>query len=251
VKISSLYRGRYKVPYVTFILALSCLWVSGATFFDNSLFYLYAYQTPPQHFWQALTGAFEHGSVMGGSVISQNLPPHLMLNLLMILPLGWMIECAIGSPNFAFVFANTWFFSSFLLQMLLWGSPFPITGASAISYALGPIAFYMVWSVFRINKTGFFRQPAAWGLMLIFAGMLFWLNPFITGWTSFFMHLFGLVMGVICLILFKTSIRIALARYRAGLHPGLKAPLGVQLFWLLPAALAALAVAHWAGIVTI
>lgn len=251
MKLKYLYRGRFGFPWVTVIITVSCLWVSGLTFFQNDLFYVFGYRTPPTYFWQAMSGAFEHGSVLGGSTLTQTLPMHLGLNLLMILPLGCLVEKAIGSQNAGFILVSTWSFSSFLVQMLLWGMQVPISGVSAIGYSFGPIALYMLWRIFRMDKKAFIRQPIAWGLLAILLAMLFILNPLITGWQSFMLHLFGVVMGIIYLILFRRTLNVTLASYKAGRFLQLAAPWWVQLFWLLPASLIAITVAYWAGAVRV
>lgn len=247
MKAAQLMHGRYRFPYITLLIAGCCLFVSGLSLVLPRLWPLYAYTAPPRHFWQLLTGAFQHGSQMAGPSLAPSLLQHLSLNLLMILPLGTLVECRVGPQKTGFLFLSSWLLSSALYQLVMWGFPHPAAGASAIGYAFAAPALYLLYQLCRQSPSRFFRQPLGWAFLLLFVAMVVFLLPAITGWQSFVLHLCGVAVGFGFLALFKNSLRLPVAENTQTAPLPLPPPL--YLYLLIPLCLVVLAVVGGAGLI--
>lgn len=121
---------------------------------------------------------------------------HLSLNMLMIIPLGKVVERKIGSIKIFILFLVTWIISSFVFKFCFWSVQETATGISAIGYAFAPLAFYFIFSPSKkINRTN-----ACY--VLLFSLMLIMICPLITGWIPFYLHFSGFFIGCIFLILY-------------------------------------------------
>ena len=166
-------------------IALICLLLGLLTsFYGNAMYDLLAFHSKPVHYWQYMSGTLMHGS-KGAPLWF--LWVHLLLNGLMILPFGGLLERKRGSKHVLLVFVTATVLSSIVFHLLTLGQDIQATGISAVGYAFvtgGILLLPNVWK--ELSRT------VKWlYLFLIFLSSLM-LLPLITGWISTFLHLSGI-----------------------------------------------------------
>ena len=166
-------------------LALICLLLGLLTsFYGDTMYDLLAFHSKPVYGWQYVSGTLMHGS-KGASVWF--LWVHLILNVLMILPFGGLLERKRGSRQVLIVFVTATVLSSIVFHFLTRGQDIQATGISAVGYAFvtgGVMLLPKMWK--ECSRT------VKWlYLFLIFLSSLM-LLPLITGWISTFLHLSGI-----------------------------------------------------------
>lgn len=145
---------------------------------------LLAFHSKPAYAWQYVSGTLMHGS-KGAPIWF--LWVHLLLNGLMILPFGGLLERKRGSRQVLIVFATATVLSSTVFHLLTEGQDIQATGISAVGYAFvtgGVLLLPNVWKEFSLTVKWLY-------LFLIFLSCLM-LLPAITGWISTWLHLSGI-----------------------------------------------------------
>ena len=167
-------------------LSLTCLLLGLLTsFFGDAMYDLLAFHSKPAYAWQYVSGTLMHGS-KGAPVWF--LWVHLILNGLMVLPFGGLLERKRGSRQVLIVFVTATALSSIVFHLLTQEQDIQATGISAVGYAFvtgGIMILPNVWKEFS-------RTVKLFYLFLIFLSGLM-LLPAITGWISTLLHLSGIV----------------------------------------------------------
>ena len=174
-------------------LSLTCLLLGLLTsFYGDAMYDLLAFHSKPVYAWQYVSGTLMHGS-KGAPVWF--LWVHLLLNGLMILPFGGLLERKIGSRQVLIVFVTAIVLSSIVFHLLTQEQDIQATGISAVGYAFvtgGAMILPNVWKEFS-------RTVKLFYLFLIFLSGLM-LLPVITGWISTLLHLSGIVSYLLVFI---------------------------------------------------
>lgn len=170
-------------------LALICLLLGLLTsFYGDAMYDLLAFHSKPVYGWQYVSGTLMHGS-KGAPIWF--LWVHLLLNGLMILPFGGLLERKRGSRQVLIVFVTATVLSSILTQE----QDIQATGISAVGYGFvtgGVMILPNVWKEFSRTVKWLY-------LFLIFLSGLM-LLPAITGWISTLLHLSGIVSYLLVFI---------------------------------------------------
>lgn len=177
------------VSTLTFICLLLGILTS---IYGNATYDLLAFHSKPVYGWQYVSGTLMHGS-KGAPVWF--LWVHLILNVLMILPFGGLLERKRGSRPVLIVFVTATVLSSIVFHFLTRGQDIQATGISAVGYAFvtgGIMLLPNVWKEFSRTVKWFY-------LFLIFLSGLM-LLPVITGWISTLLHLSGIASYLLVFI---------------------------------------------------
>ena len=174
-------------------LSLTCLLLGLLTsFYGDAMYDLLAFHSKPVYAWQYVSGTLMHGS-KGAPVWF--LWVHLILNGLMVLPFGGLLERKRGPRQVLIVFVTATTLSSIVFHLLTQGQDIQATGISAVGYAFvtgGVMILPNVWKEFSRTVKWFY-------LFLIFLSGLM-LLPVITGWISTLLHLSGIVSYLLVFI---------------------------------------------------
>ena len=174
-------------------LALICLLLGLLTSFNGDAMYdLLAFHSKPVYGWQYVSGTLMHGS-KGAPIWF--LWVHLLLNGLMILPFGGLLERKRGSRQVLIVFVTAIVLSSIVFHLLTQGQKIQATGISAVGYAFitgGVILLPNIWKEFSCTVKLYY-------LFLILLASLM-LLPAITGWISTWLHLSGIASYLLVFI---------------------------------------------------
>ena len=166
-------------------IALICLLLGLLTsFYGDAMYDLLAFHSKSVYGWQYVSGTLMHGS-KGAPIWF--LWVHLLLNGLMILPFGGLLERKIGSRQVLIVFVTATVLSSIVFHLLTQEQNIQATGISAVGYAFvtgGVMLLPNVWKEFSRTVKWLY-------LFLIFLSGLM-LLPAITGWISMLLHLSGI-----------------------------------------------------------
>ena len=177
------------VSTLTFICLLLGILTS---IYGNATYDLLAFHSKPVYGWQYVSGTLMHGS-KGAPVWF--LWVHLILNVLMILPFGGLLERKRGSRPVLIDFVTATVLSSIVFHFLTRGQDIQATGISAVGYAFvtgGIMLLPNVWKEFSRTVKWFY-------LFLIFLSGLM-LLPVITGWISTLLHLSGIASYLLVFI---------------------------------------------------
>ena len=182
-----------KTDPVVSTLSLTCLLLGLLTsFYGDAMYDLLAFHTKPVYGWQYVSGTLMHGS-KGAPIWF--LWVHLLLNGLMILPFGGLLERKRGSRQVLIVFVTATVLSSIVFHLLTQGQDIQATGISAVGYAFvtgGVMILPNVWKEFSRTVKWLY-------LFLIFLSGLM-LLPVITGWISTLLHLSGIASYLLVFI---------------------------------------------------
>ena len=174
-------------------LSLTCFFLGLLTsFYGDAMYDLLAFHSKPVYGWHYVSGTLMHGS-KGAPIWF--LWVHLLLNGLMILPFGGLLERKRGSRQVLIVFVTATVLSSIVFHFLTQEQDIQATGISAVGYAFvtgGIMLLPNVWKEFSRSVKWFY-------LFLIFLSGLM-LLPVITGWISTLLHLSGIVSYLLVFI---------------------------------------------------
>ena len=166
-------------------LSLTCLLLGLLTsFYGDAMYDLLAFHSKPAYAWQYVSGTLMHGS-KGAPVWF--LWVHLILNGLMVLPFGGLLERKRGPRQVLIVFVTATTLSSIVFHLLTQGQDIQATGISAVGYAFvmgGILILPNMWKEYSLFVKLFY-------LFLVFLSGLM-LLPAITGWISTWLHLSGI-----------------------------------------------------------
>ena len=166
-------------------LSLTCLLLGLLTsFYGDAMYDLLAFHSKPVYAWQYVSGTLMHGS-KGAPVWF--LWVHLILNGLMVLPFGGLLERNRGPRQVLIVFVTATTLSSIVFHLLTQGQDIQATGISAVGYAFvmgGILILPNMWKEYSLFVKLFY-------LFLVFLSGLM-LLPAITGWISTWLHLSGI-----------------------------------------------------------
>lgn len=174
-----------KICPVVSILVVICLLLGILTTFLGSVMYdLFAFHSKPIYCWQYFSGTFMHGS--------KEAPVwfiwfHLVLNTLMLLPFGGLLEYKRGSKYVFLVFITSMVISSIAFHILTQNQEIQASGISAIGYAFvtgGVMSMFSIWKNFNLVLKLFY--------ILLIVLSLTMLLPNITGWILTFLHISGI-----------------------------------------------------------
>ena len=174
-------------------LSLTCFFLGLLTsFYGDAMYDLLAFHSKPAYAWQYVSGTLMHG---GKGAPVWFLWVHLLLNGLMILPFGGLLERKRGSRQVLIVFVTATVLSSIVFHFLTQEQDIQATGISAVGYAFvtgGVMILSNVWKEFSRTVKWFY-------LFLIFLSGLM-LLPAITGWISTLLHLSGIASYLLVFI---------------------------------------------------
>ena len=175
-----------KYPVVT-TLTLICLVFAIVSSFYEKMYDLFAFHSKPIYIWQYISGTFMHGSKEAPIWF---LWVHSILNCLMIIPFGSILENKLGSKNTFIVFIVAMIISSLLFQVITlpYSEDIVASGISAIGYAFvtgGIMNMKDLWEKYSIKTKVFY--------IILISLSLIMLLPMITGWISTLMHLSGII----------------------------------------------------------
>ena len=166
-------------------LSLTCLLLGLLTsFYGDAMYDLLAFHSKPVYAWQYVSGTLMHGS-KGAPVWF--LWVHLILNGLMVLPFGGLLERKRGPRQVLIVFVTATTLSSIVFHLLTQGQDIQATGISAVGYAFvmgGILILPNMWKEYSLFVKLFY-------IFLVFLSGLM-LLPAITGWISTWLHLSGI-----------------------------------------------------------
>ena len=174
-------------------LSLTCFFLGLLTsFYGDAMYDLLAFHSKPAYAWQYVSGTLMHG---GKGAPVWFLWVHLLLNGLMILPFGGLLERKRGSRQVLIVFVTATVLSSIVFHFLTQEQDIQATGISAVGYAFvtgGVMILSNVWKEFSRTVKWLY-------LFLIFLSGLM-LLPAITGWISTLLHLSGIASYLLVFI---------------------------------------------------
>ena len=207
VTIGDLFRCSRKFPLVTFTVAALCIIVTLSAIFEPRLFDIFSCWLHPQYIWQYVSGAFLHGGEGYGTAFCL---AHLCANLLMFVPYSIIIENLLGRKRTGIIFLIAWLGFSlsvhFIALAVSGGEPAQGAGLSGISYCFTTIGCYILFKLMRADRKLFRKQPLAFIFLFGLLGELLMLNPFIAGVGSLLIHISGILIGLLCILLFRTPI---------------------------------------------
>lgn len=174
-------------------LSLTCFFLGLLTsFYGDAMYDLLAFHSKPVYGWHYVSGTLMHGS-KGAPIWF--LWVHLLLNGLMILPFGGLLERKRGSRQVLIVFVTATVLSSIVFHFLTQEQDIQATGISAVGYAFVTGGIMLLPNVWKE-----FSRTVKWlYLFLIFLSVLM-LLPVITGWISTLLHLSGIVSYLLVFI---------------------------------------------------
>ena len=208
MKISALFAKKHSFPWVTWSVTLCCIMVTGISILWPHLYEELAWSNQPTHLWQYVSGAFLHGDQ------NKQLPltlAHLIVNLLMFIPYGVMIENLLGHKRFGITFLWSWLGTSAVFQIFVYatvptGAVAYGAGLSGSSFAIIAMGAFILFRIFLLDKKKFFRQPLAYIFLSGLIGELSFLHPNVAGISSLIIHLSGIAIGIICTVIFRKAI---------------------------------------------
>lgn len=179
-------------PVISTIVLICLLLGLLTSFYGDAMYDLLAFHSKPVYGWQYVSGTLMHGS-KGAPVWF--LWVHLILNVLMILPFGGLLERKRGSIQVLIVFVTATVLSSIVFHFLTRGQDIQATGISAVGYAFVTGGIMLLPNMWKK-----FSRTVKWlYLFLIFLSGLM-LLPVITGWISTLLHLSGIVSYLLVFI---------------------------------------------------
>lgn len=193
-------KGSY---FVSLLLAMTCLVVMMMTINDVNKYNMFSLCFPAEYPWQYFSGIFVHGTPefpIAASIA------HLIFNLLLVIPFGILIEKVIGSNRFSVITLISWLVQSlafYVIASIITPENETARGAgiSGIAFMYGTIGAYILFKVFKRNKKVFFKQVLTYLYLNILLAMLFMLNPFVAGISSFVIHIIGVITGFLFVLL--------------------------------------------------
>ncbi len=222
MKIRNIYFGK-RIPF--FCIAISVLSIAITVISQRipSTFMAFALTYPVKYPWQLITFIFLQG------IPAELLPPelpysameitigHLGYNLLLILPVGILVEKVITSKRFLVLNAGAWaanLTANLILGIISTnlGGTIIASGASGIAFAYMPAGIYILFVMGK--KYGFgklFRQVSFYLLMgIAIPTMAIAVMPSVAGVTgvpSMVIHLTAITVGIGFAIVFKGRIK--------------------------------------------
>lgn len=246
MKLLNLYKSRSEFSIVTLIFAVTCVIVSVPTYFDNSLFNVMASWSQPQFFWQYFSGTFEHGIEPAWF-----LWVHLVLNLSMLLLFGFMIEKVLGSAKMLIISMAALVVNIIAFQLYCMNTHQACCGASAVFYAYGPIAFYLIVKVFLSNKRSVWRQPLWYVYLFEFSTMWIFI-PLISPYVTNLFHGIGFIVGIVFLYIWRKTIKYETDNLISEKEKKIQATnKWYNILWLLPLGMMLIILLYWMGYIVI
>lgn len=121
---------------VTITFFILCLVISLPSAFSPFYFELFNSELPHEHWWQSVTMPFQHGA--RGIPIA--ILSHLLLNMLLLLFCGRLVENLLGSGRFLLLSLFAW--ATFILAQQISGVW--INGSSGIIWAYSPFLLIVI-----------------------------------------------------------------------------------------------------------
>jgi membrane associated rhomboid family serine protease len=124
-----------KTP-VTYVFLYLCLLITVPSVFSSRYYEMFSGELPHENWWQNLTMAFQHGKANNPEATLG----HLLLNTILLLTCGRMIEQLLGSKRFLLVSIAAWI--GFVATQ--WISGIWINGSSGIIWAYSPFLLFYI-----------------------------------------------------------------------------------------------------------
>lgn len=222
MKIRNIYFGK-RIPFFCIAMSVLCIAITLISQLIPFTFMAFAFTYPVNYPWQLITYIFLQG------IPAELLPPdlpysameitigHLGYNLLLILPVGILVEKVISSKRFLVLNAGAWAANltvNFILGIISTnlGGNIVASGASGIAFTYMPVGIYILFVMGR--KCGFgklFRQVSFYLLMgIAIPTMAIAVMPNVAGVTgipSMVIHLTAIAVGIVFAIIFRGSIK--------------------------------------------
>lgn len=199
-----LYRKRLGIPYLSFLLVISCLMVSIATCFSKNLYFVFGGVDAPNYPWQNLiTCLFEHGSffVEIGIQKGLSLSRHLITNLLVVLLFGCISERVMGTKKFLILSVIAAIANDITRYTIKsYGN-----GISGIVWSYAPIVLFIVVILFKRYGNRLWHDTMMYICLFLF--FMMWIV--ISGaseWTTNLFHFVATAIGFFFTILWKKDI---------------------------------------------
>ena len=191
------------------IIAVLCVAVTFVAMVFPDTYQMFGSAYPIRYPWQICSGVFLHGSpelTMAGSI------GHLIFNLLLVLSFGIMIEKILGSKRFVLMTLGLWTANSVTFYVIAYlitpkGETAIGAGFSGIAFSYGIIGLYSLIVLAKKNFRAMFRQVSFYLLINIVVAMLIMVNPFVAGVPSMITHIVAIVLGIVCILVYRKAIR--------------------------------------------
>lgn len=190
------------------LLGFTCILATILTLNNVGLHHLLANSFPVEYPWQILSGIFVHGIAEGPPELNIG---HLVSNLLFVIPFGILVEKVIGNNRFSVLTIATWVMQSILFlilsSLLMPGDETTRNaGISGLGFLFGTVGAYILFRLFVKNRKVFFKQILIYFYLLVLLVMVITLNPFMGGWSPFFLHLSGVISGIVFILISRKYI---------------------------------------------
>ncbi|OQB24403.1 MAG: hypothetical protein BWY11_01139 [Firmicutes bacterium ADurb.Bin182] len=199
-----LYKRKAGFPAITVIFIISCLLVTVPTYLNSELYEVFGGEKPHFYFWQNVTSYLQHGSSIS-FVTLVSLPLHISINLAVLLTSGIACEKLLGAKRNFFLIITAFLASRFASLVFGIGG----NGASSITWAFEPIAFYFILLLFKKHKYMLLKDPMFYifGFLFFMSWILITLFDILYGaYAVNIYHLFATIVGTAFLLAFKKRI---------------------------------------------
>lgn len=194
-------KKRLGIPWIAFLLFITCSIVSIPTYFNKELFQIFSASTQPIYFWQYFSGNFEH-----------SISPiwffwaHYLGNMSVIVLFGVFIERVIGSKKMFQLTLTAGIIHSISFQIFSHGYCTG-SGVSGVVWSYAPIALYIIVQIYSYKKKKIFTEPLIY--LMIFEFIFIWI--FITAASKWDgtnrSHLISSIVGIVFLLFNRKSIK--------------------------------------------
>lgn len=222
MKIRNIYLSK-KFPVISIAIALLCIAVTVISAAIPSLVYSFSFTYPVRNPWQFITYIFEQYTPQEQIPPSMELDAarlsvgHLMYNLMLVIPFGILAEKVLGAKKFLILCIAAWIPDIAAIYITFAaitpeGEENVCKGASGIAFAFVPVVLYILFLMGK--KYGFgklFKQISFYFLMpMAVMSIVIALSPSVAGVTGIFsmiLHLIAIVVGTVCTIVFRKTVR--------------------------------------------
>jgi membrane associated rhomboid family serine protease len=162
-----------------------------------------------------------------------------------------MIEKVLGSAKMLLISITALIINILAFQVYCFNTHQACCGASAVFYAYGPIAFYIIAKVFLYNKKSVWSQPL-WYIYLFEFSAMWILIPLISPYTTNLFHSIGFIVGIVFLYIWRKVIKnevdyLILDKERKTQPPNK----WYNILWLLPLAMILIILLYWMGYIIV
>ncbi|MFW6029728.1 MAG: rhomboid family intramembrane serine protease [Halanaerobiales bacterium] len=195
------YRKKLGVPFITYILVLTCLLVTIPSYLNPIWYDVFGGAKYPLYFWQHFTHHFQHGNPYPSQLHTLL---HLAGNILVALSCGILAERVLGTKKFFILTFATVIVSIFYKFFNFYGN-----GASGIVWAYSAVAFYILVLLFKRAKRKLLKEPVFY--FFVFVLIIIWivitLVSYSLGWhNTNIIHLGSTLTGLLFTYIWRKDI---------------------------------------------